>query len=127
MANLNQDDFVAAGFERIEEDKVSQNPPKIRWGLRYQNMSPDEKVKYLEKFAHSMNHAAAMLQDERNKLNELLVRKEAQLEAGGRAMSQNNDMIQIQITKHNEDKQAFLTEIARLKARVRELEAQVGD
>jgi len=122
----NQDDLVAAGFERLDPKAISQHPPKIRFGELYRKMGLREKVRYCERLASTMNHAAATIQKERDQLNDLLHMKEMQLKAGGAAMGQNNSMIQDQITKHNAEKQALQQAVAEKNARIRELEKQLG-
>jgi hypothetical protein len=114
---LDQDDFVAAGFHRVDAWVV--RPAKIKWGKLYQSKSPTEKLLYLERFACTMNEASARLQHERNQLAELCEKKERQLESMSHAVGQNNAMLQSEVTRLNEDRQAMLVEIARLKAEAR--------
>jgi septal ring factor EnvC (AmiA/AmiB activator) len=117
-------DFVGAGFKRIDEDKIKQHPPMIQFGDLYGKMSLRERVRYCERLASTMNDAAAKMQDERNELLEICQKQEAQLKAGGIAMTANQSMIQSQILQHNEENQENQAEIARLNARIRELETK---
>lgn len=119
---FDQDDFVGAGFKRLEEGLVENQPPMIKWGMLYGKMSHREKIRYLERLASAMNNAAYKIQKERDELGRLAELKERQLEVGKKALEQNNDMVQQQLTKMNEERQHYNTEIARLRARVRELE-----
>lgn len=112
---LKMSDFVGAGFKRLDDNLLEQRPPRVKWGQLYRDMGTDAKIRYLERVASAMNHAAARIQDERNKLGELCEKKEAQLSALSKAVAQNNDMLQSEVTRMNADRQAMLAEIARLR------------
>lgn len=112
---LKMSDFVGAGFKRLDDNLLEQRPPRVKWGQLYRDMGTDAKIRYLERVASAMNHAAATIQDERNKLGELCEKKEAQLSALSKAVAQNNDMLQSEVTRMNADRQAMLAEIARLR------------
>jgi len=120
MQKLEQDDFVGAGFRRIDHWEV--HPPKINWGDVYKLWPLHQKLEYLEKLACTMNHAADKIQGERNTLNDLCVKKEEQIQSLTAAIAQNNAMIQSEITRANEEKQQFLQAIAEKNARIKELE-----
>jgi hypothetical protein len=117
-----EQDLLAEGFHRLEPRLVEKRPPKIKWGPIYQAKPALEKIIYLEKLAAAMNHAAYLVQGERDKLGELCAKKEQQLVAMKEALNQNNNMIQVQVTKMNEERQQYNKAIAVLNARVRELE-----
>lgn len=119
MSDL-QDDFVAMGFERLDEKYVSDNPPKIKWGKKYKSWSEERKIAYLEKFAASMNEAAARLQNERDELNKLCDKKERQIESLNEAMRQNNMMLQTQIEKINAERQSYHEAYAKLKRELKQ-------
>jgi len=117
---LNQKDFVGAGFQKLDDTLIEQHPPKISWGMLYRDkMSQREKIQYLERIASAMNHAAAMIQKERDALNILCGKKERQLVTMQKAVAQNNEMLQSEVTRLNEDRQNMLQEIARLKNKLR--------
>lgn len=117
-------DFVAAGFRRLDENLTPANPPKIHWGKLYMSWGDEKKVQHLEKLAATMNHAAALIQDERNKMNDLLIAKEAQLNAMKKSLDQTSAMVAQQIAQHNEEKQQANRAYAALNAEVRELRKQ---
>ena len=101
---------------------ISERPPKINWGKGYLNKPDSEKIKYLENFASSMNHAAYLIQGERDQLGKLCELKEKQLIGMNKSLTANNTMLQQEITKINEQRQGFNAEVARLNSRIRELE-----
>ena len=102
-----QEDLVAQGFHKLDDKLIVARPPKIAWGRIYQASSNEEKIEYLEKLAASMNHAAALIQDERNQLNKLCELKEQQIEKLKEAMDANNNMLQSEVGKINEERQKF--------------------
>ncbi len=69
-----------------------------------------------------MNHAASVIQDERDALGKLLDIKEEQLRKQHEMLNANNLMLQQQITKINEERQDYNAHVASLNARIRELE-----
>ncbi len=115
------DDLIAAGFHRLDKHLVSNHPPKIKWGTLYQAFPDSKKITYLEKLAASMNHAAHLIQGERNQLGELCEKKEAQIQSMKTALDQNNAMIQSEITRTNAERQDYNKAIAGLNATIREL------
>ncbi len=117
-----QDDYLAAGF-CVEGIPIALRPPKIRWGDKYQTWDDARKVEYLEKLADGINEALSLLQKERNELGRLCELKEKQVQSMNEAVRQNNMMLQSEVTRLNSDRQQMLAEVAKLQARVRELEA----
>ncbi len=111
-------DFIAAGFHKLEQP-LSKRPPKIKWGPIYRAMGMRRKIEYLEKLAATMNHAAYLIQEERNQWAELATKKEKQLLLMKEALDQNNSMIQGEITRMNEEKQKYLKAIKDLKDEIR--------
>ncbi len=117
-----QEDLIAKGFHRLDSNLVEKRPPKIKWGLIYQGMLDKQKIEYLEKLASSMNHAAHLIQGERNELNKLCGLKEEQLIKMKEAMDKNMLMLQSEVTKMNTQRQGFNKEVGRLNQKIRELE-----
>lgn len=121
------DDLVGAGFERLDSTVVESRPPRIQWGRIYrEKMSDAEKIAYLERLASTMNHAAALLQKERNTMGTLCEKKEAQLIVMKKNIDKSDEMLQQQITRLNADRQNFVDEITKLRNKIRAFEAK-GD
>lgn len=110
-----QEDLVAQGFHKLDDKLIVVRPPKIAWGKIYELSSNEEKIEYLEKLASTMNHAASLIQDERNQLNKLCELKEQQIEKLKEAMDANNNMLQSEMAKINEERQKFNQSKAGLK------------
>ena len=113
--------MVLKGFHRLDNDIIKNNPPNIKWGELYKTWEEGRKVEYLEKLCATMNHAARLIQDERNALNELCEHKEGQLVQLAAAMEQNTNMVQQQVTKMNEERQQYNAAYAQLNAELKEL------
>jgi len=116
---LKMNDFVGAGFHRLDDNLIEQHPPMIQWGQLVRDMNHADKVRYLERLASAMNHAARLVQDERNALQALCGKKEEQLIAMSKAVDANNAMLQSEITRMNEDRQEMLRAMTALKAELR--------
>lgn len=114
-----ENDIIAKGFHKLDSNLVSQHPPRIKWGRLYQDLSDKEKVKYLEKLAATMNHAAHLVQEERNDLLKLANQKEEQIGAMKKAMQQNTDMLHTEINKMNEERQKYNEAYKELKDELR--------
>jgi len=110
---------VTEGIKHIE---VVELPPKVKWGEEFLAWDDRRKIQYLTKFAEAMNHAADTLQTERDKLYELLEKKEGQLLQMQEMVEANNHMLQSEVTKMNEYKQECNANITKLNARIRGLE-----
>jgi len=100
-------DLIKKGFHKLDSKLISATPPKIKWGKIYQALDDKDKIAYLEKMASTMNHAAFLIQEERNELGELCQLKEEQLEKMSEAMVQNDTMLHGKITKMNEERRKF--------------------
>ena len=100
-------DLEEAGFHKLDSSVISLKPQKIKWGKLYQAFTDKEKIEYLEKLACTMNHAAYLIQEERNNKLILVDKKDVLIESLKKNLDANNEMIQKQMTKQNEDKQKF--------------------
>lgn len=123
---------IAEGFRDLDRKLIARRPPQIRWGPVFLGIKSDPKkrgkhwddkdrIEWLQKFSRTMNHAAHLIQSERNELGRLCKLKEQQLHQMQEAVDRNNKMLQSQVLKMNEDRQEFLKAIAELKADVRRL------
>src|SRR3990167_10116302 len=110
-----QEDLIAKGFHKLDDKLLVAKAHKITWGRIYEGSSSEEKIEYLEKLASTMNHAASLIQDERNQLNKLCELKEQQIEKMKEAMEANNNMLQSEVAKINEERQKFNDSKAGLK------------
>jgi len=117
-SNGAEPDLMVDGFHTL--DLVEPNPPKITWGKKFLLMDDAAKILYLQRLASSMNHAAYLIQNERNQLLDLCRKQEKQIKLQQEAVEKNNLMLQTQVTEMNEKRQIFNTEIARLNKVIRD-------
>lgn len=120
------EDYVDKGFHRLEADKVKNNPPRIKWGKKYNQWPDKDKIRYLEKLASAMNEAARLLQDERDELLPLIKLKEAQVVKITAAIEANNNMLITEVTRMNEDRQKWNQEAVRLNQEIKKLKVLLG-
>ena len=113
-------DHLAEGFQKI--GPIEARPPKVAWGNKFKSWATEKQIAWLMKFAEAMNHAADLLQKERDELNTLCDKKEKQVSKLTEMMHQNNMMLQQEVTKFNEQRQEYNAEIARLNSNIRGLE-----
>jgi hypothetical protein len=120
-----QEDLIAKGFHKLDDNLIEKRPPKINWGELYKKFNDSEKIAYLEKLASTMNHAAYLIQEERNELGKLCELKENQIQQLKKAMEQNNEMLTSEITRMNSDRQRFNQAIINLKKELRDFKKQM--
>ncbi len=116
-----QDDFIAQGFYELDEQFISHKAPKITTFPGYNNKSDSQKALYMQKLAATMNHAAKLVSVERDKLVELLVLKDKQLEKLAEMVRQNDSMLQSEVARMNTQRQQYHENVSKLNARIREL------
>lgn len=104
----------------LDSHLLEKNPPKIRWGGVYLLMSNEGKIDYLQKLASTMNHAAWLIQGERDQLITLCELKEKQLLSQQESVRQNNEMLHTEVEKMNAQRQSYNKEIARLNQVIRD-------
>ena len=68
-----------------------------------------------------MNHAAALLQDERNELNKICGLKEKQLRSMAEVVKRNDMVLQAELEKMNTQRHEFREVISGLDKKIREL------
>jgi len=118
---VDNEDFVGAGFKVLDDKLIEKRAPKIAWGKTYKSWPNDKKIDHLEKLAATMNHAAYLIQGERDELNRLCELKEGQINQMKHAIDQNNAMLQTEVTKMNEARQGYHEHIMSLTKEIKEL------
>lgn len=113
----NEPDFVD---EKIFK-RHSKDAKQIEFGAEFEKRSDKDKIKYLKKLASSLNHAVMLIQDERNKLNDLLFLKESLLINCKNDRTKDQLIIQRQLRAENEIKNAQVAEIQGLYAEIKRL------
>jgi len=117
-----QEDFLAEGFHQLDDNLIELKAPRLTEPTEFAAKSDNQKYLHYRKIAATMNHAAKLIQDERNKLVKLMEKKEKQLINMSQQVQASNEMVQREVARMNEQKQGFHAEVARLNERIRELE-----
>jgi len=106
-------DLVTNGFTRLPP--LKETVPQIAWGKNFMEWPPARQLTYAKDLASSMNHAAKLMQDERNAANQVAMRCTAQVKQLQHEAQANHDLLQRQLTRWNTEKQELLAEIATLE------------
>jgi hypothetical protein len=85
-----------------------------------------DRLNYAEQLASTMNHAADLMQQERNTLNELIKQKEQLVIQSSRQLSENNNMLQQEVTRMNQYKKDMQLHAKKLNQEIKELKKQVA-
>lgn len=132
------------GMKEIKRlPQMQRHAPKIKWGDVYLGLEFDkekgrrwndkDRLKYAEALASSMNHAADILQQERNKLFGVVEHLETQIKENVKAYVGQGDLMHKELGNADVEKQELYQLIVDLKQkvkaqakRIRELEAKNG-
>jgi len=93
--------------------------PQIAWGHEYKAWPDRRKIIYLEKLASSMNHAADVLQQERNRGHEVIEHLKKQLKASTERHAKEIAVLHQRFQDFNEGRQVLLRKNVELEELVR--------
>lgn len=100
---------------------MKAHAPKIRWGDDYLAWPVERRLDYAERMAAAMNHAADVLQQERQSLIDLAQRQEAQIVALQREAEGTTLRLHTELQREGEEKQSLYARIVELTAEVKAL------
>jgi hypothetical protein len=103
---------------KVEDLNLPDDPgraPQIVWGEDFENFDKDNKIRYLKKLCSALNHAADLIQKERNNLAEECVKMAKQLENADKIVGIRKDTLVKALTDHNEEKQKLIKELQRVQ------------
>lgn len=101
--------------------------PKIQWGIVYLDWPIKKRLKYAEKLAASMNHAADVLQQERNKLVKIALQQEEQLKANIKTYAKQGEIIHQELVNTDAEKQKLYQKIVILSRKVKQQAIQIKE
>ena len=111
---------------------MKRKAPKIRWGLEYMSWPVEKRLTYSENLTASMNHAADVLQGERNALIGVCKRQEQQLEQSQAQYVAQGETMHRELAAQDAEKQQLYQEIVKLKQeakrrakKIKELESEI--
>jgi hypothetical protein len=99
--------------------------PRIRWGDEYQSWPIEKRLSYAERLASSMNHAADILQQERDKLIAVVQHQEAQLRENVAKYLEQGALLHRELGAAGAREQELATLVVQLQAEVKEKAARV--
>ncbi len=92
--------------------------PQIQFGDDFDELADNQKILYLKKFSSSMNYAAYLIQQERNKLLTQLQVMQEQVKNADTNVAQVKESLVKVVTESNAEKQQFLSEISNLQREI---------
>lgn len=108
---------------KVEKLKMPDTPaPQIDFGQDFEDFDDARKIRYLKKLSSAMNHAADVIQQERNQLLKDMAVALKSVENADQAVAIQKDIVVRAITAHNSEKQDLIKRIQEL-----ETEAKVQD
>jgi len=124
-------DFEAlpfGGMRKIERlPRMERTPPDISWGREFESWPERMQLSYAKRLASTMNHAADILQGERNALIEVCERQERQIVSLREQLEHQNSMTHAQLQRVGAEKQPLYQQIVDQKAKIRALALRVRE
>lgn len=97
------------------DDYLTEKAPQIQFGEDFEDWDSDKKIRYLKRLASTMNHAADMMQNERNELLAKVKVLKAQLASSEQNLTITKDIMRNALTSNNTSKDEFATRIHELE------------
>lgn len=88
---------------RLPREKAKA--PRIQWGEKYQEWTVEQRLEYAEELACSMNHAADVMQQERNQLLVDINHMQGNIAALQQRIEKQNMHLATTIAQHNQELQ----------------------
>ena len=108
--------------------------PKVQWGADIDLLPPVEQSRYYKRVAEAMNHAADILQQERNKLVEVAKAQEAQLVSKDQQVRAVTAQMEQLLTRTNAEKQQLSEQVVaegrvvkQLRQTIYQLKVRLGE
>jgi len=118
-------DKPIGGMKKIERAPgMKAIAPPIRWGLEYQSWPIEKRLRYAERLASSMNHAADKMQEDRNRLAGIVRDQEEKLKAHAKTYLAQGDLMHKELGAQDAEKQKLYSQIVGLSAQVRKLKKE---
>lgn len=109
----------------IKKPSNFHKAPPIKWGEAFDKMSEEQQINYLKQLASSMNHAADLLQKERNELAQRLNVEQQKNENAQKAVDIQKRVSADNITQSNQQIQELAQQLVDAQQQNRELAREV--
>lgn len=96
------------------------NAPKISWGGEYRAWPVERRLHYAERLASTMNHAADVLQTERNAMIEVANSQEVKLKHAAKVYAALGETMHTELANADAEKQKLYTQIVSLQRDIKE-------
>jgi seryl-tRNA synthetase len=101
--------------------QMKANAPQIAWGDEYKSWPIEKRLSYAERLASSMNHAAAVLQDERDRLSDVCHAQQVKVEQAAEQYLKQGDQMHEELARADAEKQILYAEIDEAKKTIKRL------
>jgi len=110
----------------IRHPRMQQRAPKINWGSTYNAWEVKKRLRYAEELANSMNHAADILQQERNKLLKICQAQENQLKQYGEKYEAQGGLMSRELADADKEKQELYQQIVDLGKQIKQRDRTIA-
>lgn len=101
---------------KVERLKLPDSAaPQIDFGQDFEEFDTERKIRYLKKLSSAMNHAADLIQRERDQLLKDIVVAVESVQNAENAVTIQKDIVVRSITSHNAEKQDLIKRIQELE------------
>lgn len=111
--------MTTISVKEIKLPKDHMLMPEIDFGEDFEALEPLKKVIYLKKLSSSLNHAADLIQKERNKLSEECIVLAAVAQNAENSANIQKGIVLKSITERNLEKQDFIKKMQELEQELR--------
>lgn len=125
--NLNPPEGPMGDLKEIKHLPGMDNTHQISWGDEYKSWPVEKRLEYAEKLASSMNHAADILQKERDELIKTMVQQDLKLKANVKSYLNQGELMHKELGAADAEKQVLYQEIVSLKSQVKDLTRRLAD
>jgi Skp family chaperone for outer membrane proteins len=112
-------------IKRVNGMAAAANVPQISWGPDYMSWPLKRRLRFAERLASSMNHAADLLQKERNALLDIKAKLERQLKHSEKKYLEQGELFHSEVTRAGEREQAALRDLVETKRSLKEALARL--
>jgi len=124
--NYPPDTLGDGAMKKIEHlPGMQSRAPEIRWGGDFESWDDTRKLKFAMRLASSMNHAADVMQQERNKLLVLCKQQAAQIERHQDAYRAQGQLMNTELGQANVEKQELYKQIVQLQGALKEKQKRI--
>lgn len=119
---MKSEDFITSDYVRH-----TMHAPKIQFSEEWHKKPASDRIEYLIKLASSLNDAARMIQEERDKLNSTCIKQEKQIKSLRDTTRKDRMMIHKQLAAENTIKEKLVQENMRANREINDLQDRLKE